>query len=156
MTRTLTRRTLLVLGTLFLGAAVPLTTLAEDPPAKPLNAEALVGAWTFRSVTKGDTKKGADDYQDFQSTFTKDTLTQVLGGMKFVYSYSLDTTKTPVEIKLEITESPFGAGVKANGIIRLEGDTLTLAYSPSGGTPTSFDPAKAGDDVRICVMKRSK
>lgn len=134
----------------------PATLRADEPAAKPLDADALVGTWRMVSVAKGDSKKDGAEFQDFVSTFTKDALTQNLGGMKFVYSYKLDPAKTPTTIALEVTESPFGAGTKATGIIKLEGETLTLAYSTAGGTPTAFDPARAGDDVRICVMKRSK
>ena len=55
-----------------------------------------------------------------------------------------DAKADPAKIDLEITESPFGAGVKAPGIVKVEKETVTLTYAPMGGDrPAKFDDDKA-------------
>lgn len=119
-------------------------------------AEDLVGTWSMVSVSKGGETKSGDEVSGQTCVFTKETLTQELAGMRFAYKFTVDATKNPSRIALEVTDSPFGAGSKADGIIEVKGDEMKLAYSTEGGRPETFDPDKAGADVRICVLKRKK
>ncbi len=129
---------------------------AEKAKEKGTTAESLVGEWTMVSVEKGGEKKTGDEVGDQICTFTKDTMKQTLAGMTFGYKYTLDNSKSPTRIKLEVTESPFGAGSTADGIIEVKGDEMKLAYSTEGGQPESFDTEKAAADIRFCVLKRKK
>jgi hypothetical protein len=71
--------------------------------------------------------------------------------------YTLYAMSKPVGIMLEMTESPFGAGAKAEGIIEVNGDDLKLCYAaaPDGKAPKSFE-AKQGSGHHCFVLKRSK
>lgn len=126
---------------------------AEEKPAK-FDAAKLVGDWKYATGEKNGEKANADNLKN-KVTFTKDTIT-LHGEMKFVMKYELDTTKSPVEIKLEMTESPFGAGAKAIGIIMVDGDDLKMCYDPAGKeSPKKFE-AKEGSKVHLFVLKRAK
>jgi uncharacterized protein (TIGR03067 family) len=75
---------------------------------------------------------------------------------KFVIKYKIDASKTPAVIDMEITESPFGAGAKAIGIIALDGDSLKICYKPMGDkAPTKFESSE-GDSTNMFVLKRAK
>jgi len=128
-------------------------SLSADDKAK-FDAAKLVGEWSYASGTKNGEKANTDNLKN-KVIITKDTIT-LTGDMKFVMKYELDTSKTPVGIKLEMTESPFGAGAKAVGIIAVDGDDLKLCYDPEGKkAPEKFE-AKADSKVHLFVLKRAK
>jgi hypothetical protein len=56
---------------------------------------------------------------------------------------------------MEMTESPFGAGAMAKGIIEVKGDDLKLCYTTEGDAPKNFE-AKEGSNAHSFVLKRSK
>jgi uncharacterized protein (TIGR03067 family) len=137
-----------------LGAFVPLAAQDKDKDAK-FNPDKLVGKWTYVSGVKDGTKVDPDNLKKQKVEFTKDKLT-LTGDDKFVMKYELDTSKKPVGIKLEMLESPFGAGAKAAGIIELKGDELRFCYSPmSEEAPKAFE-AKEGSKAHYFVLKRAK
>ncbi len=70
--------------------------------------------------------------------------------------YTLDPQAEPVTVKMEITESPFGAGAKAEGILELAGDDLKLCYAPTGGAPPKEFEAGAGSGHHLFVLRRVK
>jgi uncharacterized protein (TIGR03067 family) len=117
---------------------------------KGFDAEKLVGTWTFVSGTKNG-EKASDMGLKSEMKVTKDKITLGEGDMKFEFKYTLDAKKNPVAIDLEITASPFGAGMKALGIISVEGDELKLCYAQET-RPEKFDGAKAF----LFVMKKKK
>lgn len=131
-------------------AAVPV--LAEDKKEEKFDAAKLVGTYTYVSGVKNGEKANADNLKE-KVVFEKDKLT-LEGPMKFVMKYELDTSKSPVQIKLEITESPFGAGAKAEGIVELKGDELKFAYTPMGKAPEKFE-SKADSMVHFFVLKKA-
>lgn len=121
---------------------------------KKFDAAKLVGDWTYVSGEKNGAKANPDSLKN-KVTFTKDTIT-LHGDMKFVMKYELDTKKDPAGIKLEMTESPFGAGAKGVGIIWVEGDDLKMCYDPEGKkSPEKFE-AKEDSKVHLFVLKRAK
>ncbi len=71
--------------------------------------------------------------------------------------YELDAKKNPVTIKFTMTESPFGPGAVANGIIELKGDELKVCYASTEGgeAPKKFE-AKQGSGHHCFLLKRSK
>ena len=89
-------------------------------------------------------------------TITKDKIT-LKGKELFVFKYEVDTTKKPVGIKLEMLESPFGAGAKSSGVIELKEGQIWLCYASvdDAATPKSFE-AKEGSKAHLFVMKRAK
>jgi len=119
------------------------------------DAAKLVGTYKYESGVKNGEKLSADHLKAQKVTITKDNFT-LEGEAKFVMKYELDTKKTPVTIKLEMTESPFGAGAKAEGIIEMKGDELKLCYHPMGGeAPKTFE-SKAGSQHFLFVLKKNK
>lgn len=148
-------RTALILttGILLLGT---FTLQAGDAGKKDkFDPAKLVGKWTYVSIEKNGEKKSADDLKKESVTISKEAFNLGGEGGKFVMKYELDTKKSPVHVKLTITESPFGAGATAEGIIELKGDELKLCYSTNGGkAPKGFE-AKKGD-YRLTVLKRAK
>jgi uncharacterized protein (TIGR03067 family) len=66
----------------------------------------------------------------------------------FVSTYTLDTSSTPWKIKMKSTTPKDG---EAAGVIKKEGDTITIAYNLPGGTPpTDF---KTKEKQHLFVLK---
>ena len=60
----------------------------------------------------------------------------------------------PSKMAIEISEGPFGVGMKSAGIVKLKGDEMHLCYSPNPGeAPTAFE---AKNSARMLVLKRIK
>jgi uncharacterized protein (TIGR03067 family) len=133
------------------GASVPL--LAQD--GAKFDAGKLVGKWQYVSGIKNGTKVAEESLKNQVVTITKDKIT-LKGEDTFVMKYELDTTKNPLGIKLEMLESPFGAGAKSEGVIEVKDDQIRLCYAPMGEeAPKTFD-AKEGTKMHLFVLKRSK
>ena len=116
-----------------------LFSLARD--TKPIDAAKIVGTWNYTSGMKDGAKLAADHFAGQTVTITEETFT-LQAGEKFVMKYDLDAAKDPASIQFTMTESPFGAGAKANGIVRLKDGVLSVCYSPEGGAaPEKFDAA---------------
>ena len=89
------------------------------------------------------------------ATFTEKTITLTGGDMKFVFDYKIDAAKSPAAIHLTMTESPFGAGLEADGIIRMKDGQIELCYSEEGDAPKKFE-STASSDHRYLVLKKAK
>jgi uncharacterized protein (TIGR03067 family) len=70
--------------------------------------------------------------------------------------YALDAKKTPIGIELTMTESPFGAGATANGIIELKGDELKFCYNAMMGDAPKEFKTKEGSNLHLFGLKRAK
>jgi uncharacterized protein (TIGR03067 family) len=126
---------------------------AQDKAAK-LDPAKLVGKWELVSGIKNGAKVAEESLKKHTMTITKDKIT-LKAEDTFVMKYDLDTSKKPTGIKLEMLESPFGAGAKAEGVIDFSGDQLRLCYGPMGESPKTFD-AKEGSKLHLFVLKRAK
>lgn len=135
-------------------AACVLGANAGDKKDK-FDAAKLVGVWTYVSGEKNGEKIDKSHFNDSKVTVTKDTITLEGPSGKFVIKYTLDTAKSPVTVAMEMTESPFGAGAKAKGIVEVKGDELKLCYAAMGDAPTKF-ATKADSHHHLFVLKRSK
>jgi len=134
-------------------AFVPLG--AQEKKTEIFNPEKLIGKWHYISGIKNGENVDLDNLKKQEVTFTKDKIT-LKGDGTFVMKYDLDTTKTPVGIKLEMLESPFGAGAKSVGIIEVKGDETRLCYALMGEeAPKTFD-AKEGSKAHLFVLKRDR
>ena len=125
---------------------------AEDKkPEGKFDPESIVGKWEIVSGVKNGTKADPKDLAKSTLEVTKDGMTLKGGDATFKFKYKLDTTATPVKIDLEMTESPFGAGMKAVGIVKSDKGEFTLAYDPMGEKrPEKFD----GEKSFLFVMKK--
>lgn len=140
------------LGALVL-ATVTVTASAGDK-AK-FDASKFAGKWNYVSGEKNGEKVDPASFKDAKVTITKEKVTLESPGGKFVMEYKLDTKKSPVTIDLKMTESPFGAGATAKGIVEVSGDDLKMCYSTEGDAPTKF-ATKADGKQHLFVLKRAK
>lgn len=115
----------------------------------------LVGTWKYVSAEKNGEKIDKDRLKDQTVIITKEKLT-LKGEQTFVMTYTLDAKKKPATIKMTMTESPFGAGATAEGIVDLDGDSLKICYAQQGAAAPKKFETKEGSNVHLFVLKRSK
>ena len=142
---------------LVLGAAVGLVSLAgaQEKKAGKLDPAKLPGTYEFVSGVKDGTSVPADNLKAVTFIITKDGMELKSPDGSFKFKYTLDATKTPAAIDMEITESPIpdAKGMKRKGIVSLDGDTLKLAYGAmADDTPTDF----AGKKGHSFTLKKAK
>ena len=126
---------------------------AEAVEAKPFDATKMVGTWSFVLSERGGEKADQERLKS-KVILTKDQLTIKGDDGQFVMKYKLDTSKTPVAIEMTITESPFGAGASAKGIVDFDKNHLRICYDDQGGkAPEAFE-SPAGSTHRFIVLKR--
>lgn len=127
---------------------------AEDKPA--LDAGKLVGTWKLTEGTKAGEKDDVSKLKE-PGVFTKDTITVKNESGKFVFKYTVDAKASPAAIDLEITEPDGFKGAKSKGILKLDGDTLTLCYNPEpdGKRPEKFESTK-DNKFFLWTMKKAK
>lgn len=140
---------------LFLSVAVLVATAQEEKTKKEtFDAAKMVGTWTYVSGEKNGEKLDKDHFKDSKVIITRENITLEGDSGKFVLAYKLDTKKSPVGLSLKMTESPFGAGATANGIVAVTDYQLKICYAPEGDAPTSF-AAKEGSKHHLFVLNRS-
>ena len=122
-------------------------------PDTPLEHEMLVGKWKYTKAIKSGNTRTAEDLAQQSVTITKDSWT-LNGPMKFVMDYEIETKSKPNKIKFTITESPFGAGMSADGVIKMEGGQLVVCYSPIGRPLTDF-VVKDEDGAHTFFLEKS-
>jgi uncharacterized protein (TIGR03067 family) len=141
-------RTLLALGMVV--AAFGISSAADDKdPTK--------GKWVIESVTRdgkaNDALKGAvREHADGKYTLTpaKDSKAPATTG-----TYTLDTTKSPVAIDMKPKGGTYD-GKTLLGIVKVDGDTLTVAFAePGKDRPKAFE-SKEGSGVVLAVHKKAK
>lgn len=126
--------------------------LVSADDKKPLDAKQLEGKWTFVSGMKNGAEAG-DDMKKAEFEIVKDVMTLNNMGQTFKFKFTVDGKTSPASIDLEMTESPFGAVMKAKGIVSLEGDEFKLCYHPMGDDrPKKFD----GKEAFLFVLKKKK
>ena len=121
----------------------------KDPPKKELNIE---GEWVVESqVTNGRQVKSTIERR---YTFNKDgkwtlnTKGKIIGGER---TYAIDATKKPAAIDMK-----YSSATTYTGIVKVEGDTLTLCYSRnSDDRPKAFESPE-NSNIILIVMKRAK
>ncbi|HEV2947905.1 MAG TPA: TIGR03067 domain-containing protein [Gemmataceae bacterium] len=142
----------------FLGAATFVllagSIVAADDKDK-FDAGKMVGTWTYVSGEKNGTKVDPETLKGGTVKITKETITLESPQGKFVIKYTLDTKNNPVSLAMEMTESPFGAGAMAKGIIDVKGEELKLCYATEGDAPKKFE-TKEGSNSHLFVLKKSK
>lgn len=116
----------------------------------------LEGKWNYVSGEKSGAKVDADTLKKQHISIAKGVWTLKGDEATFVMKTKIDAKKSPAGIQIEITESPFGAGMKANGIIELKGDDLKLCYNADGGDAPKAFATKDGDKNHYFVLKRAK
>ena len=144
----MTRVTLLGLAA---GLMTAVSVGADDKPGK-LDPAKLVGDWAITESTKAGEKA---DKADGVVATTKEKMTLKAGDLTFVFGYKIDDKPAPMGIDLDLLE-PEMFKSKAKGIVKLDGDKLTLCYHPMGGDrPKGFESTKENGNY-LFVMKKKE
>jgi uncharacterized protein (TIGR03067 family) len=144
-----------IASTLF-GLALGLTAAADpqkpDPPPVPeekTGATALNGAYT---IVAGERDGKAIPEAEIKGAVVRFARGKVIGTDKnrtefFAATYKLDTTKKPWKIDMKsiapmaptVSGNTPKDGLTSTGLVKKDGDTLTLIYAlPGGETPKEF------------------
>lgn len=132
--------------TVLFGAACLSAGLVADEKAGEAKLE---GGYTVVSGEEGGKAVPADHIKGSMVRFAGDRITGTDGNKKefFAAKYTLDTSKKPWVIHMTST-APKEA--KAEGLIKKEGDTITLVYSlPGAPAPTEFKTKEKGQHLFV-------
>ena len=148
-------RKLLSVAALFGGSVLLSPGLsADDPKATGTDDQTgemkLQGGYTIVSGESDGKPIPAERIKGTTVRFTKDRIVTTDKDKKEVYvaTYTLDGTKKPCVIKMKAEVPKEG---EATGLVKKEGDTITLIYNePGGKVPTEF---KAGEKQNLFVLK---
>jgi uncharacterized protein (TIGR03067 family) len=139
---------------IFCLALASLTTIAS---AGDKAAPKIDGAWIVTAATTDGKKVPDDVIAKWKKTFAfkdgKYTLT--MGGKEFeAGTYKLDPSKTPCAIDIKLT-SGLSEGESVLGVLKLDGDKLTVAFGRYGSNmrPKNFDSAD-GIEVNHLIRKK--
>jgi uncharacterized protein (TIGR03067 family) len=141
-------RTLMALGLVIAATGVSIAEDKKDP---------IAGKWTVESVTRDgkavDAFKGAvREIGDGKSTLTPPADSKAPASTA---TYTLDTTKTPITIDIKPKGGTYD-GKTLLGIVKVDGDTLTIAFAePGKDRPTKFESPE-GSGVVLSVHKKAK
>jgi uncharacterized protein (TIGR03067 family) len=129
---------------------------AKAEPAK-FDATKLEGKWMITEMTKYGEKVDTKDMKD-PAVFTKDTITMKASLGEFAFKYTVDAKADPVGIDMEITAPEGFKGGKAKGIIKLDGDKLTLTYDSDPESKARPDKFESKKDTKVLsyVLTRAK
>jgi uncharacterized protein (TIGR03067 family) len=117
-----------------------------DDKATP-DKEKLEGTWKMVSGKRGDQPLPAEAIGTLV-TFKGDKMSMKRGDMTITWPFTLDATKKPKEITVDMDGKP------GKGIYELQGDTLKIAHGEEGDPrPMDF---KGGGKISIIVLKREK
>ena len=146
-----------LLATIAFALAVAVTVSAEPAAARDEKkadekkaSASLEGGYTLVS---GEKDGKAIPEEHIKGSIVKFTGDKIVGTDKdkkefFVSTYTLDTTKKPWVITMTSKEPKEEV---AKGIIKKEGDTITIVYAlPGGATPTEF---KTKEKQNLFVLK---
>jgi uncharacterized protein (TIGR03067 family) len=145
-------RTLFALG--FLAAAFQVS--AADDKKDP-----TAGKWVIESVTRDGKAnaalKGAvREHADGKYTLTPNAApTAAKKPEPTTGTYTIDATKTPMTIDMKPKGGTYD-GKTLLGIVKVDGDTLTIAFAePGKDRPKAFE-SKEGSGVVLAVHKKAK
>jgi uncharacterized protein (TIGR03067 family) len=114
----------------------------------------LQGTWNGVSATVNGKPLPDSTVKLLRLTLTKDGYKTEKGAeVLFDSTYDIDPSKTPKQINMVGTEGDL-KGKQAQGIYRIEGDTLQICYTMPGKTrPTAFE-SPAGSEAYLITWKR--
>ncbi len=132
--------------------------LAADEPRSKISGEpaGLLGRYTIIAGEKFGEKEPAERIEGTTVRIADDAIVVLDKEKKEVYAqtYKIDTTSKPWKITLKSKITPRNQSaeeVEAKGLIKQEGDLVTIIYAlPGGETPTRF---KTGEKQLMFVLK---
>ena len=128
---------------------------AENETNASLAARAA-GTWTCAAATINGKPLADTSVKRLHLTMTDTRYkTQRNDEVLFDSTYRLDTTKTPAHINMVGTEGDL-IGKEAQGIIAVEGNTLTICYTMPGKPRTISFASATNSEAFLIVWKREK
>jgi uncharacterized protein (TIGR03067 family) len=119
------------------------------------------GKWTIESVTRDGKanpalKGAAREQADGKYTITPNAAaTTAKKPEPTTGTYAIDVTKTPMTIDMKPKGGTYD-GKTLLGIVKVDGDTLTIAFAePGKDRPATFE-SKEGSGVVLAVHKKAK
>jgi uncharacterized protein (TIGR03067 family) len=139
-------RTLLTLG--LFAAAFAVASAADD------KKDPTAGKWVVESVTRDG--KAADALKGAAREHANGTYSITpAGGKANAGTYAIDATKNPVAIDMKPKGGTY-AGKTLLGIVKVEGDTMTICFAePGKARPAKFESAPGSSTV-LAVHKKAK
>ena len=126
----------------------------KDPPKKDVD---IVGEWVLESqTTNGRELKSAPGrrYNFMADGKWTQTTAKAKATSKINRAYTIDAMAKPAAIDMKTSASL--AQPNMIGILRIDGDTLTICYAASGEErPKSFESGE-GSGVTVLILKRAK
>jgi uncharacterized protein (TIGR03067 family) len=123
--------------------------------ADAVNPKAIEGVWACVSAENSGQKVPDEKTSQLRLTLTADRFKTQLGEqVLFDSTYTLDATKSPVEIEMIGTEGDL-KGKPALGIVKLNGGILTMCYVlPGGGERPKLFESQPGSRATLAVWKK--
>jgi uncharacterized protein (TIGR03067 family) len=123
--------------------------------AEPVSAKNLVGSWSCSSAVIDGRPLAYETARQLKLTLTADRYKTERGDqVLFDSTYKLDAAKNPTQIDMIGTEGEL-KDKAALGILKLDGDQLTMCYvMPGKERPTAFESAPQSG-VFLVVWKRA-
>src|SRR5436190_23449703 len=122
----------------------------------PLDAKNIVGTWSCLSAVIDGQPLADDTARQLRLTLTADRYKTERGEqVLFDSTYKINAAKSPAQIDMIGTEGEL-TGKAALGILKLDGDSLTMCYvMPGKDRPAAFE-SQPQSGVFLVVWKRSQ
>lgn len=147
----------MTLATLLVGLTTAAWAEDKEKEEVKFDPKALVGDWAYESGVKAG-EEVPEDHLKGKIVITDETITLDGGDGKFVMKYKLDGEKSPVKFDMEMTDSPFGAGMKAKGLMEFKDDKLVMGYVVDEGKadyPEKLESTKE-NKLHLFVLKKAE
>ncbi len=114
------------------GRFEPIAKWARTGKRPGADSKAIQGKWVVTSGSKAGERYPMEEHvPEFEFTAKQIFLPGPEGTERFVMNYTVDSSKSPMQIDMEIESGPAPEG-KAVGIIKVDEGKLTLCYDPTG------------------------
>ena len=112
--------------------------------------ESIQGVWNLIAAERGGNALPADVINGAQIEFAGDAMTTTVKGRATTYKFSLDSSRSPGAIDLDM-----GTAIGL-GIYRIQGDSLSLAHGEAGDPRPHEFASAPGSRLMVMRLERRK